>query len=73
MATLPYLLATVPALVVGVLSMRAFDVPTAVWGQNLAARGVGVLLYLGFGRSRASSPRSRWPDLLTLYGGVTCP
>jgi cell division protein FtsW (lipid II flippase) len=68
-AQLPYLLASVPALVVGVLIMRAFDEPAAVWGQNLAAWAVGTLLCLGFGRSRASSPRSRWPDLVAV---ITC-
>jgi hypothetical protein len=68
-AQLPYLLASAPALAMGVLVMRAFDEPAAVWGQNLAAWTVGALLCLGFGRSRTSSPRSRWPELVAV---LTC-
>lgn len=68
-ALLPYLLASLPALVVGVLTMRAFDVPASVWGQNLAAWAVGALLCLSLGRPRTSSPRSRWPDLVAV---LTC-
>ncbi|HEY0016141.1 MAG TPA: hypothetical protein VGC13_07465 [Longimicrobium sp.] len=56
-AALPYLLAPVPALVVGVLIMRMSDVPAVVWGQNLAAWAVGALLCLGFARPRASTSR----------------
>ena len=61
-ARLAYLLAPVPALVVGVLTMRMSDVPAALWGQNLAAWAVGTLLCLGLWRSRSSPPRSRWFD-----------
>ncbi|HEX6369243.1 MAG TPA: hypothetical protein VF006_09940 [Longimicrobium sp.] len=61
-ARLPYLLAPVPALVVGVLTMRMSDVPAALWGQNLAAWAVGTLLCLGLWRTRSSSGRSRWFD-----------
>lgn len=56
-AALPYLLAPLPALLVGVLIMRMSDVPAVVWGQNLAAWAVGALLCLAFARPRASSSR----------------
>ncbi len=61
-ARLPYLLAPVPALVVGVLTMRMSDVPAALWGQNLAAWAVGTLLCLGLWRTRSSPGRWRWFD-----------
>lgn len=61
-ARLPYLLAPVPALVVGVLTMRLCDVPAALWGQNLAAWAVGTLLCLGLWPTRNSSGRWRWFD-----------
>lgn len=61
-ARLPYLLAPVPALVAGVLTMRMSDVPAALWGQNLAAWAVGMLLCLGFWRTRNSVRRGRWFD-----------
>jgi cell division protein FtsW (lipid II flippase) len=56
-AALPYLLAPLPALVVGVLIMRMSDVPAVVWGQNLAAWVVGALLCLWFARPRATPSR----------------
>jgi cell division protein FtsW (lipid II flippase) len=62
-ARLPYLLAPVPALVVGVLIMRMSDVPVMQWGQNLGAWAVGTLLCLGLWRRRRSSGRRRWADL----------
>lgn len=61
-ARLPYLLAPVPALVVGVLIMRMSDVPASLWGQNLGAWVVGALLCLGLWRTRTSPHRSRWFD-----------
>lgn len=61
-ARLLHLLAPVPALVVGVLVMRMSDVPAAVWGQNVAAWGVGTLLCLGLWRARRSSGQGRWCD-----------
>lgn len=61
-ARLPDLLAPVPALVVGVLTMRMSDVPAALWGQNLAAWAVGTLLCLGLWRTRTSARRGRWFD-----------
>ncbi|HEU0079117.1 MAG TPA: FtsW/RodA/SpoVE family cell cycle protein, partial [Longimicrobiaceae bacterium] len=51
-----------PALVVGVLTMRMSDVPAAQWGQNLAAWAVGTLLCLVLWRARSSSGRGRWFD-----------
>lgn len=61
-ARLPYLVAPVPALVVGVLTMRMSDVPAALWGQNLAAWAVGMLLCLGLWRTRSSPGQWRWFD-----------
>ena len=61
-ARLTYLLAPVPALVVGVLTMRMSDVPAAQWGQNLAAWVVGTLLCLFLWRTRSSPGRQRWFD-----------
>ncbi|HEX5872847.1 MAG TPA: hypothetical protein VFY65_20590, partial [Longimicrobium sp.] len=60
---LTYLLAPVPALMVGVLTMRRSDVPVMLWGQNLAAWLVGTLLCIGLWRSRGSARRSRWLDV----------
>lgn len=62
-ARLPYLLAPVPALVVGVLTMRMSDVPPGVWGQNLAAWAVGTLLCLFLWRGGSSRGQGRWFDL----------
>lgn len=59
---LPYLLAPVPALLVGVLIMRMSSVPAGVWGQNVAAWAVGTLLCLGLWRTRGSSGRGRGFD-----------
>ncbi|MBV9774639.1 MAG: hypothetical protein JO040_11850 [Gemmatimonadetes bacterium] len=63
-----YLLASAPALALGVLVMRASDVPAAAWGQNVAAWAAGALLCLGLGvrRTRTSPPSSGWADLAAL-------
>lgn len=61
-ARLPYLLAPVPALAVGVLTMRMSDVPAGVWGQNVAAWAVGTLLCLALWRTRTRSGGWRWFD-----------
>jgi hypothetical protein len=61
-ARLTYLLAPVPAVVVGVLTMRMSDVPAALWGQNLGAWAVGTLLCLALWRTRSSPGRRRWFD-----------
>lgn len=63
---LPYLLASVPALALGVLVMRASDVPAAVWGQNIGAWVAGALLCVVVGRARTSHPSSRRADLAAL-------
>lgn len=62
-AALPYLLAPVPALAVGVLTMRMAGVPAVVWGQNLGAWLVGTLLCLALWRTRSGTGRGRWADL----------
>jgi cell division protein FtsW (lipid II flippase) len=51
------LLFPLPALAVGILVMRASEVPATAWGQNVAACVVGILLCLILARPR-SSPRS---------------
>ncbi|HET7230031.1 MAG TPA: hypothetical protein VFJ16_08525 [Longimicrobium sp.] len=48
------LLFPLPALAVGVLVMRASDVPAMAWGQNLAAWVIGILLCLVLARPRSS-------------------
>lgn len=65
-SSLLYLLASVPALALGLLVMRASDVPAAMWGQNLAAWAVGVLLCLGVRRTRTSLPSPTGADLTAL-------
>jgi hypothetical protein len=50
------LVASVPALAVGVLAMRASGVPAGAWGQNVAAWAAGALLGLGVWRARAPVP-----------------
>jgi hypothetical protein len=65
-SSLPSLLASVPALALGVLVMQAADVRATVWGQNIAAWAVGALLCLAARRPRASTPSSTWADLTAL-------
>jgi hypothetical protein len=48
------LLVPLPALAVGVLVMRASDVPATAWGQNLVACVIGILLCFALARPRAS-------------------
>lgn len=67
-ARLPYLLAPVPALMVGVLTMRMSGVPAGVWGQNIAAWAVGTLVCLALWRTRSRSRSGgwRWFDLVAV-------
>lgn len=65
-SSLLYLLASVPALALGVLVMQASDVPASVWGQNIAAWAAGALLCIGIWRTRTSLPLSIWADLAAL-------
>lgn len=65
-SSLLYVLASAPALALGVLVMRASDVPAAVWGQNVAAWAAGALVCLGLQRARTSRPSSTWADLTAL-------
>jgi hypothetical protein len=62
------LLFPLPALAVGVLVMRASDVPATAWGQNLVACAVGIVLCLALARPR-SSPR-RGEAALLAFGVV---
>lgn len=60
------LLAPVPALLLGVLVMRASGVPAGLWGQNLAAWAAGVLACLALGRARTSPARARWAGVVAV-------
>ncbi|HEX8319293.1 hypothetical protein [Longimicrobium sp.] len=57
-----YLAAPVPALGVGVLTMRMSDVPPSLWAQNVAAWAVGTVLCVTLARPRTSTARPRWVD-----------
>ena len=48
------LLFPLPALAVGILVMRASDVPASAWGQNLVACVIGILVCLALARPRSS-------------------
>jgi cell division protein FtsW (lipid II flippase) len=61
--SLAYLLAPVPALVVGVLTMRMSDVPPSLWAQNVAAWAAGTALCGVLARPRTSSARPMWADV----------
>lgn len=61
------LVASVPALAVGVLAMRASGVPAGAWGQNVAAWAAGALLGLGVWRARAPVPGPMVADLTALF------
>jgi hypothetical protein len=65
-AVLLFLLAPVPALLAGVLVMRASGVSAALWGQNAAAWAVGVLACLAVGRAPAAHGRGRWADAVAV-------
>jgi hypothetical protein len=69
-ATLLCLLAPLPALLLGVLVMRASGVPAALWGQNAAAWAAGALLCLGVGRTRSSPSRERWAEVAVVLAGA---
>ncbi|MEW5931439.1 MAG: hypothetical protein AB1941_28565, partial [Gemmatimonadota bacterium] len=64
-AALLFLLAPVPALLLGVLVMRASGVPASLWAQNAAAWAVGALLCLG-ARTRTPPARGRWADVVVV-------
>jgi cell division protein FtsW (lipid II flippase) len=61
--SLVYLAAPVPALVVGVLTMRMSDVPPSLWMQNVAAWAAGTVLCVVLARPRTSAARPRWADV----------
>ena len=66
-SALLYLLAPLPALVLGVLVMRRSDVSAAAWGQNIAACAIGLLLCLALARARRGQ---RSGTGLYVLGGV---
>ncbi|HEY0022892.1 MAG TPA: hypothetical protein VGB24_08280 [Longimicrobium sp.] len=61
--SLVYLAAPVPALVLGVLTMRLSDVPPSLWGQNVAAWAIGTVLCVVLARPRTSAARPRWAEV----------
>lgn len=65
-AVLLFLLAPVPALLSGVLVMRASGVPAGLWGQNVAAWAAGVLLCLAVRRPPTSPGRGRWAAVVAV-------
>ena len=69
-ATLLFLLAPAPALLVGVLVMRASGVPAALWGQNAAAWAAGALLCLGLLRTRTSPSRETWAHVAVVLAAA---
>ena len=54
------LCAPIPALILGVLTMRDLDVPTSVWTLNLAAGAVGLLIFALLWHSPWPLSRSAW-------------
>jgi hypothetical protein len=60
--SLVYVAAPVPALVVGVLTMRMSDVPPSLWVQNVAAWAAGTVLCVVLARLRTSAARPSWAD-----------
>lgn len=58
-----FLAAPVPALVVGVLTMRMSDVPPSLWMQNVAAWAAGTVLCVVLARPRTSAARPRWAEV----------
>jgi cell division protein FtsW (lipid II flippase) len=61
--SLMYFAAPIPALVVGVLTMRMSDVPPSLWVQNVAAWAAGTVLCVVLARPRTSAARPRWADV----------
>jgi cell division protein FtsW (lipid II flippase) len=60
LSDLLFLCAPIPALIVGVLTMRHIGVRTTVWSMNLAACAVGVLLFAVLTYSAWPAHRSAW-------------
>lgn len=63
------LIAPLPALILGVFTMRALDVPTRAWALNLAAVAVGLLVFAAIRYSARPVSRPVW-YLLTI-GSMT--
>jgi cell division protein FtsW (lipid II flippase) len=61
--SLVFLAAPVPALFVGVLTMRMSDVPPSLWVQNVAAWAAGTVLCVVLARRRTSAARPMWADV----------
>lgn len=61
--SLVYLAAPVPALIVGVLTMRMSDVPPSLWAQNVGASAAGSVLCVVLARRRTSAARPMWADV----------
>jgi hypothetical protein len=52
--------AFVPALIIGVLTMRQLGVRTSVWSLNLAAAGAGLLVFAVMTSTRPTTAESTW-------------
>ena len=61
--SLAYVLAPLPALVVGVLVMRMSEVPPSLWAQNAAAWAVGTVLCVVLARPRTAAARPAWAEV----------
>src|SRR4051794_20169042 len=61
--------APMPALILGVFTMKQLGVRTSVWSTNLAAAAVGVLLFAVIRSSKSAANRSRW--YLTAAASIT--
>jgi cell division protein FtsW (lipid II flippase) len=55
-----YFCALLPALIIGVLTMRQLGVRSSVWSLNLAAAGVGLLVFAVMTYARSKASRSAW-------------
>jgi cell division protein FtsW (lipid II flippase) len=61
------LCAPIPALILGVLTMRELDVPTSAWSLNLAAGVMGLLLFVVMRVSAWPVSRRAW-SFMTIVG-----
>src|SRR5215208_2256690 len=60
------LCAPLPALVLGVLTMRELEVPTSTWAMNMAAGAVGLLIFAVLRYSPWSVRRPGWYLITTV-------
>src|SRR4051812_24333952 len=63
------LFAPMPALILGVFTMKQLGVRTSIWSTNLAAAAVGLLLFAVIRFSKSAANPSRW--YWTAAGSIT--